>query len=69
MNKFCQDLRYDLKIVVLQIKKDNRDNSRIIFLSFFFFLHKNIHYDHSLEPSCSDGFNEGSQCMLSKFYL
>ena len=46
---------------VLQIRRGNRDDLGIIFL----ILHKNIHCDPSLEPSCQDGSNEGSQHMFS----
>ena len=44
----------------LQIRKENRDDSEIIFL----FLDKNICCDPSLEPSLQDGSNDSSQHMF-----
>ena len=46
---------------MLQIRRDNRDNLGILAI----FLHKNIFYDPSLEPSPRDGSIEGSQNMFS----
>ena len=46
---------------MLQIRRGNRDNFKIISLMR---LNKNIFCDPSLEPSCRDGSNEGSQHMF-----
>ena len=48
---------------LLQIRRNNRDNSEIIFFSFFF-LNENIGCELSLEPSWQDGSNESSQHMF-----
>ena len=45
-------------MAVLQIRRGIRDNLGI-------FLHKNIFCDLSLELSCQDGSNKGSQHMFS----
>ena len=45
---------------VLQIRRNNWDYYGIISL----ICHKNIYCDPSLEPSCQDSSNEGSQCIF-----
>ena len=49
------------EIIVLQIRRGNKDNLGIIFHIY----HQNIFRDPSLEPSRRDGSNEGSQHMFS----
>ena len=44
----------------LHIRRNNMDNSEIIFL----YTNDNIGCDPSLEPSRRDGSNEGSKCMF-----
>ena len=47
---------------MLLIRRGNRDNFGII---IHIVPKKNIFYDSSLDPSCRDGSNEGSQNMFS----
>ena len=44
---------------------DQKRRKEIIKGLFAIYLHKNIFCDQSLEPSCQDGSNEGSQHMFS----